>query len=151
MPYQATLSDELDVNIGDVLTIFRHYYDGWCFGMNHTTNQSGSFPVACAYPVSTTRMVLVILSDLTVDVMGSEVVQGAQLAYPSLIQIERYNSITLTSDKVAQVIDLENRDQNSKCIVCGPPGMTARICDMLDAFGKSWAENVIVLNSERPN
>lgn len=151
MPYAATLDDELHINIGDLVTISHHYYDGWCFGTNLSTGLSGSFPVACTYPLAPTRFVLVILSDLSADVIGSDIVQGAELAYPSLFQTERFNSLTLTKEKLEIVLDTVPINDNSTCIVCGPPGMSARVVDMVTELGNGWADNLKVLNSENPN
>ena len=153
MPYSATLTDELDVEVGDVVVVFLHYLDGWCYGMNLRTNASGAFPLACACPVSLTKMSLFAICELSADAMGHDTIQGVKLAYPALLQVEKYNSITLTAEKVRQVLDVGEsaHAENALVIVCGPTGMTSRVTDMLQGFGEAWTRNLKILSSETPN
>ena len=155
MSYSASLADELNVSIEDVVVVMNHYYDGWCYGRNITTGQYGSFPLACVCPLSLTKTTLISVHDLNVDGMGSQLIQGVQLAYPSLIQFEKYNSITLTSEKVKQVLDIDSIPSSSTgtslVIVCGPTGMISRVVDILEEFGDVWTKNLCVLSSDSPN
>jgi hypothetical protein len=48
--YQAQLSDELDLEIGDRIKIFQRFDDGWALGMNIANGQEGAFPFACVEP-----------------------------------------------------------------------------------------------------
>ncbi|KAL7748098.1 Rho guanine nucleotide exchange factor 35 [Sorochytrium milnesiophthora] len=51
--YRPVLSDELELLVGDVLSITQVYDDGWAYGMNLSTGQLGvlpvSFVVECEY------------------------------------------------------------------------------------------------------
>ncbi len=46
-PYNASMDDELVLNVGDLLRVNIEYGDGWLLGYNHTTHQEGIFPAAC--------------------------------------------------------------------------------------------------------
>jgi NAD(P)H-flavin reductase len=116
--------------------------------MNYTTGQQGTFPVGCTLPRAPTRIVLFNCSDLTSDIMGRSIIEGAQLSYPTLLDVHRFNSQTLTSDRVVQLLD---DDRNFQIIVCGPVGMNARVVDMISELGGSWSSNMRILTSDRPN
>lgn len=128
-PYQASLTDELDVVTGDAVVVQHHFLDGWCFGRNERTGLMGSFPVACLFPRAAMRFVLMNVSDLDSDIMGGEIMQGAQLSYPHLVKIERFNSTTLTAASVGPHLETP---MNSLVIICGPSGMSSRVVDMLE-------------------
>jgi NAD(P)H-flavin reductase len=88
------------------------------------------------------------VSELTADIMGSSIIEGAQLSYPSLLEVHRFNSKTLTPELVAPILD-DNR--NFQVVVCGPVGMNARVVDMLSEFGSPWSQNIRVLTNDRFN
>eukprot|EP00834_Sanchytrium_tribonematis_P005827 NODE_381_length_8377_cov_0.385238.p4 type:complete len:308 gc:universal NODE_381_length_8377_cov_0.385238:5586-6509(+) len=46
-PYNATLDDELTLNVGDMIAITKEYQDGWALGYNHSSKMEGVFPAAC--------------------------------------------------------------------------------------------------------
>ncbi|KAI8808511.1 hypothetical protein BJ742DRAFT_808848 [Cladochytrium replicatum] len=50
-PYSAKLSDEVSLDRGHVVLIRKVYNDGWVNGINLTTGQEGTFPVACTTPM----------------------------------------------------------------------------------------------------
>lgn len=43
----ARRSDEMHLNCGDLISIWREFDDLWCFGKNITTSQQGIFPKIC--------------------------------------------------------------------------------------------------------
>lgn len=148
MAYSAAMTDELDVREGDTVLVQVQYYDGWCFGMNLNTNRSGALPVASLCPLTLSKMHIFSVCDLTADAMGYEIIQGVQLAYPSLVKVDKFNSITLTPDKVNQTLEGDGRD--AMVVVCGPTGMTSRVVDMMEEFGNGWNLNIKILNSDSP-
>ncbi|KAJ3104978.1 hypothetical protein HDU96_008755 [Phlyctochytrium bullatum] len=45
--YVPNLSDELQLYVGDAVLVKCKFDDGWAYGMNMTTKEEGSFPLAC--------------------------------------------------------------------------------------------------------
>ncbi|KAJ3036932.1 hypothetical protein HDV00_002178, partial [Rhizophlyctis rosea] len=45
--YEAMEEDEVDLNAGDSVGVFRVFEDGWGWGVNQTTGKKGVFPVVC--------------------------------------------------------------------------------------------------------
>ncbi|KAI8811627.1 hypothetical protein BJ742DRAFT_655359, partial [Cladochytrium replicatum] len=45
------MGDEIELLKGDEVEILEQYEDGWAFGLNLETNQSGAFPLSCLEPV----------------------------------------------------------------------------------------------------
>ncbi|KAF9291790.1 hypothetical protein BGZ68_002169 [Mortierella alpina] len=46
--YQPALADEIEIGLGDSVTILQEYDDGWCLGVNNTRNGiKGVFPRHC--------------------------------------------------------------------------------------------------------
>ncbi|KAI9360352.1 hypothetical protein DFJ73DRAFT_621454, partial [Zopfochytrium polystomum] len=45
--YIPQLSDEIYLYVGDPVVLKCRYDDGWAYGLNLTTNEEGSFPIAC--------------------------------------------------------------------------------------------------------
>ncbi|KAJ3169964.1 hypothetical protein HDU88_000606 [Geranomyces variabilis] len=45
--YDAQLSDELTLVVGDIISIDEEYDDGWGLGRNESTGQIGAFPTSC--------------------------------------------------------------------------------------------------------
>lgn len=126
------MTDEISLNPGDEVVASHHYLDGWAYGTNKTTGFSGSFPVGCVFPAKAIRLVLFNVSDLDEDIMGQPAVDAALLAYPHLVQVERFNSKTLTAESVK--IHLET-PMNALTIVCGPDGMVGGVVDLLQEIG----------------
>ncbi|KAJ3358129.1 hypothetical protein HDU91_005316 [Kappamyces sp. JEL0680] len=149
VPYHASLTDELNLSVGDNVKPEHHYLDGWCYGTNLTTGLTGTFPVGCVVPMAPTRLVLFCVSDLDADIMGSSVIEGAKLAYPQLIDVYRFNSKTLTPYNVRPLLD--DRIQNHLVVVCGPDQMNSHVSDMLFQFGGNWTDNCRILSGDRPN
>jgi hypothetical protein len=49
--YEPVLNDEIQLNLGDVVTIYKVYDDGWARGYNANTNQYGMLPIGCLKPL----------------------------------------------------------------------------------------------------
>ncbi|KAI8897282.1 hypothetical protein BC833DRAFT_594438 [Globomyces pollinis-pini] len=49
--YVASLFDELTLNVGDRVLVKEQFDDGWGIGLNKSTGQTGTFPLACIAPV----------------------------------------------------------------------------------------------------
>ncbi|KAI9100384.1 hypothetical protein DFS34DRAFT_702535 [Phlyctochytrium arcticum] len=45
--YNAQLGDELDLFVGDVITIEEEFDDGWAVGRNEASGEVGAFPMSC--------------------------------------------------------------------------------------------------------
>ncbi|KAI8074454.1 hypothetical protein BC940DRAFT_230751 [Gongronella butleri] len=51
--YTPTLSDEIEIQVGDQVQVFEEYDDGWCLGVNVTRGQTrGVFPKHCVNAAS---------------------------------------------------------------------------------------------------
>jgi NAD(P)H-flavin reductase len=109
----------------------------------------GTFPVGCAMPASPTKLVLFNVSDLSADMMGTNVLDGVKLAYPRLIDIHRFNSKTLNHQGIAPLLD--PNPGHFLVVVCGPVAMNSKVVDMLSEMGGPWARNMRILTSDRPN
>ena len=46
-PYNASLNDELTLELEDRITVARLYDDGWALGTNPTSGEQGAFPLVC--------------------------------------------------------------------------------------------------------
>jgi hypothetical protein len=93
-------------------------------------------------------MILFNISDLTADIMGSNIIEGIKLAYPSLVDVHRFNSTTLSPERVYSLME---DDYNFQVVVCGPVGLNSRVVDMLTEFGGSWGRNIRILSGDRYN
>lgn len=49
-PYPPQLTDELALNIGDIICLAVQFDDGWALGFNVTSGLKGAFPVVCITP-----------------------------------------------------------------------------------------------------
>ncbi|KAI9254293.1 hypothetical protein BY458DRAFT_521067 [Sporodiniella umbellata] len=47
--YTPTLSDEIDIQVGDQVELLVEYDDGWCQGINLSQNTKGVFPKHCLH------------------------------------------------------------------------------------------------------
>ncbi|KAJ3340705.1 Sorbin and SH3 domain-containing protein 2 [Entophlyctis luteolus] len=47
MDFDPAQSDEMELRVGDTIQVKEEYDDGWAFGMNNMTQQSGLFPLSC--------------------------------------------------------------------------------------------------------
>jgi hypothetical protein len=45
--YEATLQDELVLNVGDKVYIVKEFDDGWALGIHKETEKEGAFPLIC--------------------------------------------------------------------------------------------------------
>ncbi|KAJ3046979.1 hypothetical protein HK097_000350 [Rhizophlyctis rosea] len=52
--YRRRTPDELTLKLGDPLSIYKTYSDGWAMGMNWRTGLSGCFPLVAVYPEAAT-------------------------------------------------------------------------------------------------
>ncbi|CAG8633625.1 17127_t:CDS:2 [Dentiscutata erythropus] len=46
-PYEANLTDELNISPNDVIEITHKFDDGWAVGINRNTGKEGAFPMVC--------------------------------------------------------------------------------------------------------
>lgn len=60
--YQANLFDELTLNVGDQVQVSSKFDDGWALGFNVTTQQQGTFPLACIGPVGSRESIFTTAS-----------------------------------------------------------------------------------------
>ncbi|KAI7869299.1 hypothetical protein BDF14DRAFT_1722931 [Spinellus fusiger] len=73
--YTPTLSDELDIEVGDRIEIFSIYDDGWCQGINLTSGSSkGVFPKHCTDYASAT------IHDKTMSVVSMDLGKGKRVS-----------------------------------------------------------------------
>jgi hypothetical protein len=100
-------------------------------------------------PASPTKLVLFNVSDLSADMMGTNILDGVKLAYPRLIDIHRFDSKSLTPYNVRPLLD--PNPGNFMVIVCGPVAMNGCVVDMLSEFAGPWSRNMRILTSDRPN
>lgn len=49
-PYPPQLTDELELNIGDIICLAIQFDDGWALGFNVTSGLKGAFPIVCITP-----------------------------------------------------------------------------------------------------
>ncbi|KAJ3096749.1 hypothetical protein HK100_005501 [Physocladia obscura] len=49
--------DELEVAVGDLVTVTFAYPDGWAFGLNKNTKMKGAFPLSCLAAASATLLI----------------------------------------------------------------------------------------------
>ena len=84
--YTPNFDDELKLGVGDVVVAKHHYNDGWCFGTNKTTMLDGIFPLSCTAPrhfnTQNAKIVLINCVHSLDDVIGREILEGANLAFP---------------------------------------------------------------------
>ncbi|KAJ3098695.1 hypothetical protein HDU96_010981 [Phlyctochytrium bullatum] len=50
-PYAATLPDELELRLGEVVILLRSFDDGWGLGLDPRTGAQGAFPLVCVVSV----------------------------------------------------------------------------------------------------
>ncbi|KAJ3272619.1 hypothetical protein HDV01_005366 [Terramyces sp. JEL0728] len=143
--YEATLSDELTISVGDYVQIIHHYYDGWCYGINLANNREGAFPVGCTLPTAPVNVILFNISDGN-ETMGSNVIEGAQLAFPQLITAYRLTSRSLVGDRIMPILSSYSR--NLQVVVCGPNGMNSAVVDLLSEYRGPWNDNLRILGGE---
>ncbi|KAJ3274698.1 hypothetical protein HDV01_002220 [Terramyces sp. JEL0728] len=157
--------DEVFVTSGDYLMVFSHYYDGWCYGLNMTTNQSGVFPLAVTFPLQATKVALLNTCKKKEDIFGQEITSHALLSYP--IESSILNTFTRKSYQPAMekygvcgngridrniigalVSDLWDfsRIQRQKVIVVGPNPMQGTVVDLLLSVGVDQRDIVIFSN-----
>ena len=80
--------------------------------------------------------------------MGAEIIEGARLAYPGLIQVHRFDSKTLTPQRIAPLLEDVG---NFMVVICGPVGLNSRVSDFMVEFGGRWPQSLRILSSDRPN
>lgn len=93
--YNPQLEDELELVRGDRVVIKHHYYDGWAIGINLRTGMEGAFPLTVTAPRCDlkTKITLVhAIENPAETAIGHELIEGAVLAYPSIIQVHRFIS-----------------------------------------------------------
>ncbi|KAJ3274931.1 hypothetical protein HDV01_001795 [Terramyces sp. JEL0728] len=145
--YTPQKSDELKVNPGDNVHVKYHYLDGWCFGMNLTTNKAGTFPVRCTKPRQSTKINLLAVCASPNDYIGVDLVEGAKIGFPDYLKVFQFNKNTVTD--IPKALSLQNfANQSKRVIICGPPEMCSAVSDVLQsnqaAIGLDW-QNVSIL------
>lgn len=46
-PHTPANDDELELKIGEIVKVLEQFEDGWAFGLNITTDETGVFPLVC--------------------------------------------------------------------------------------------------------
>ena len=144
------MTDELEIKPGQFVTTLHHFYDGWASGHNLSTNIIGSFPLGLVFPLLPIRLVLINLSDLDPAIVGYDIVQGAELAYPTLLQYHQFTSKTLTKQAVSQILDF-TPGKSKKVYICGPNTMNSVVSDMMNEFGPDWFSSTKILSPHSYN
>ncbi|KAJ3215322.1 hypothetical protein HDU67_000599 [Dinochytrium kinnereticum] len=87
--YEASNTDEISIYAGDWVIARTHLLDGWAEGVNLRTNQEGIFPLPITYPRCGPGPLVGVLHSIKTphDAFGSNVLQGAMLAYPEQIRV----------------------------------------------------------------
>ncbi|KAJ3036139.1 hypothetical protein HDV00_003051 [Rhizophlyctis rosea] len=162
--YNPSQSDELQLAYGDRLVATHHYFDGWAIGHNLRTGQRGAFPLSCTLPPCGpyTNLVLINSVHTMEDIFGTDVLEGAMLAYPANIEVHHfvangyktggvvrdgvsgcvYEGRIKTGD-VMQIVAKRwmggggSDSGEQKIIVCGPGRFEG---DMMDALGECGVE-----------
>jgi NAD(P)H-flavin reductase len=81
--------------------------------------------------------------------LGNAIVEGARSSYPSLIDVYRFNRVSLTHGNLRPLMD--DRISNRMVCVCGPDSMNSAVSDLLFSLGSAWTRNFRVLSGERFN
>lgn len=136
------MEDEITVNKGDDVSILGQYLDGWCFGMNRTTNMTGALPVGCLAPLIRTKFIVVNIQDHFSSPMGGDLVEAACLSFPKQIQEHRFDVVTLSAEKLSTILDFDS--ENAKAIVCAGV-LNGKITDLLHELQSPLAGNMEVL------
>ncbi|KAJ3055718.1 hypothetical protein HK097_009603 [Rhizophlyctis rosea] len=162
--YHPSQPDELPLVHGDRLVATHHYHDGWAIGHNLRTQQQGAFPLSCTLPPSGPHTNLVLINSVHTmeDIFGTNILEGAMLAYPGNIEVHHfvangyrtgaavregvsgcvYEGRVKTGD-VMQIVGRrwwrgsEEGGADQKIIVCGPGRFEG---DMMDALGECGVE-----------
>lgn len=116
-----------------------------CYGINLSNNREGAFPVGCTLPNAPVNVVLFNISDGN-ETMGSNVIEGAQLAFPQLVTAYRLTSKSLSGERIMPILSSYSR--NLQVVVCGPNGMNSAIVDMLSEYRGPWNDNLRILGGE---
>ncbi|KAI8924874.1 hypothetical protein BC831DRAFT_463547 [Entophlyctis helioformis] len=92
MDYLPNFEDELKMSVGDSVLVKHHYYDGWVYGCNLTTQAEGVFPLSCTTPRCGPRPRVVLLNSIhsANDIIGKDLLNGALLAYPMQLTVLHY-------------------------------------------------------------
>ncbi|KAJ3326323.1 NADH-cytochrome b5 reductase [Boothiomyces sp. JEL0866] len=145
--YTPQKPDELRVSPGDNVHVKYHYLDGWCFGMNLTTNKAGTFPVRCTKPRQLAKINLIAICESPNSYIGVDLVEGARIGFSDYLKVFQYNKNSV-GDIPKTLIGQNFANQTKKVIVCGPKAMCSAISDILmsnqAAMGLNW-KNVSIL------
>ncbi|KAJ3324605.1 hypothetical protein HDV06_006498 [Boothiomyces sp. JEL0866] len=150
MPYTAQLSDELTLQVGETVRAIHQYNDGWCYGINLENGREGSYPVSCVTPLGPVKVVLIYVSSRTGKFMGSDIIDGAKLAYPHLIKSYIISPGDLGPTTFLPIIEQSYMANNTKVFVCGPNSMNQKVAGMLSNFGWSIKNSVYLLGNDDP-
>ncbi|KAI8892212.1 hypothetical protein BC833DRAFT_626048 [Globomyces pollinis-pini] len=128
-------ADECALNAGDKVKMLRHYFDGWCYGVNLRTNQEGFFPVNYVQPFGLTKLIVIDIGAGN-DIMGYELLNGARIAYPHLVEVHFFLFDTLRSEQIASV--LTHHTAEPQVIVSAPPMVNTAVRRILNELGHEW-------------
>ncbi|KAJ3313100.1 Cytochrome b5 reductase 4 [Boothiomyces sp. JEL0838] len=145
--YTPQKPDELRVSPGDNVHVKYHYLDGWCFGMNLTTDKAGTFPVRCTKPRQSAKINLIAICESPNGYIGVDLVEGTRIGFPDYFKVFQFNKNSI-GDLPKALCGPNFANQSKKVIVCGPKGMCFAISDILvsnqTAIGLDW-KNVSIL------
>lgn len=90
--HSAATIDEMNVAAGDYIVASFHYLDGWCYGFNLSTGQTGAFPLPIASPEYGSRFKLTLINVVSSasEIIGKDLIDGALLAYPKQISVHYF-------------------------------------------------------------
>ncbi|KAJ3259948.1 hypothetical protein HK103_001458 [Boothiomyces macroporosus] len=150
MPYAAQLSDELTLNVGESARAIHQYNDGWCYGTNLVTGHEGSYPVSCVTPLGPVKVVLIHVSAIAGKYIGSDIIEGAKLAYPHLLRSYIVSPGDLGPTTLLPIIEQSYMANNTKIFICGPESMNRKVSGMLEHFSWSMKNSVYLLGNSDP-
>ncbi|KAI8901730.1 hypothetical protein BC833DRAFT_562250 [Globomyces pollinis-pini] len=128
-------ADECALNAGDKVKMLRHYFDGWCYGVNLRTSQEGFFPVNYTQPFGLTKLIVIDIGTGS-DIMGYELINGARIAFPHLVELHSFDLNTLRPEVVGGV--LTKHSTEPQVIVSAPPMVSNAVRRILNDLGHEW-------------
>ncbi|KAJ3312827.1 S-methyl-5-thioribose-1-phosphate isomerase [Boothiomyces sp. JEL0838] len=147
--FEAQLSDEMSLQVGEQVRAIHQYHDGWCYGVNTVTGQEGSYPVGTVDPVGAVKVILVYVNDNNDTYMGSEIIGGAKLAYPQLVESEFIAPADLNGSTLIPILEKYHSPNNSKIFICGSTGLMEKLQGILGNVSMKTA--VFKLGNQSPS
>ncbi|KAI8825586.1 uncharacterized protein EV422DRAFT_575535 [Fimicolochytrium jonesii] len=183
--YLPQIDDELTLQRNDHVAVSHHYYDGWAVGVNLRTGQHGAFPLTVTVPYPGMNLLqggkLTLIHAVRTAgeaILGDELLEGAMLAYPGVLEIHRFIADGSTPEKPLGVLyasqlsepnledilkkrwrdtdahgrEVEDEDEEKaalrQIVVCGPTGFGSWVVDALSE-GSVDMRRVVILPSDR--